>query len=60
MLKHVQYNVGNGKSIFFWHDRWWGPNPLIQSLKGDVIAYTGIDEKVKLSEMIVNGEWNVN
>ncbi|GJT78837.1 AT-hook motif nuclear-localized protein 1-like protein, partial [Tanacetum coccineum] len=23
MRKHVKYKIGDGKSIFFWHDKWW-------------------------------------
>ncbi|PWA80172.1 hypothetical protein CTI12_AA200070 [Artemisia annua] len=57
MYSHIHFNVGDGKSIFFWHDRWWGPRSLINE---DVSngRRNDIDDKVKMYEMIEDGEWN--
>ncbi|PWA82932.1 reverse transcriptase domain, Reverse transcriptase zinc-binding domain protein [Artemisia annua] len=57
MYSHIHFNVGDGKSIFFWHDRWWGPRSLINEVLSNG-SRNDIDDKVKMYEMIEDGEWN--
>ena len=35
--KHVTCQVGNGESIFLWHDKWWGPKSLSEFIPMEYI-----------------------
>ncbi|GJU28610.1 reverse transcriptase domain, reverse transcriptase zinc-binding domain protein [Tanacetum coccineum] len=57
MRKHIVCKVGDGSNIFFWHDRWWGPEPLSKYIPNDSILQGGLDLKSKVKDMICNGQW---
>ena len=57
MRKHVFRKIGDGSSIFFWHDKWWGNSTILEVCTLDVVSNTRYDGSVKLKEMILNGSW---
>lgn len=57
MRIHIRSKVGNGKSTFFWHDRWWGPEPLSSYIPMEAVTQAGLDLNVKLKDMIQGGQW---
>ncbi|GJX71997.1 RNA-directed DNA polymerase, eukaryota, reverse transcriptase zinc-binding domain protein [Tanacetum coccineum] len=55
MRSYIKTEVGNGESIFLWHDRWWKEGVLT-----DLISTESLNEaesNTKLSEMIDNRKW---
>ncbi|GJU96723.1 hypothetical protein Tco_1321479 [Tanacetum coccineum] len=56
MKPHVKYEVGDGKSIFLWHDRWWDGGILSETFPTESLPNP--DSRTKISEMIHNGVWN--
>nr|GEX03803.1 RNA-directed DNA polymerase, eukaryota, reverse transcriptase zinc-binding domain protein [Tanacetum cinerariifolium] len=54
---HILYEIGNGKSVSIWHDKWNNCGPLSQFItKRDI--YDARLTKVKyVAEMIDNGVW---
>ena len=57
MKKHIQYRVGNGKSTFMWHDKWWEGGVLSNMIPTDEIIQSNLCWNAKVSEMLHNGEW---
>ncbi|GKB10680.1 RNA-directed DNA polymerase, eukaryota, reverse transcriptase zinc-binding domain protein [Tanacetum coccineum] len=55
MRKHVTCKVGDGASIFLWHDKWWGPEPISKLVSMDDIIQNGLDPNAKLKDMITEG-----
>ncbi|GJS03467.1 RNA-directed DNA polymerase, eukaryota, reverse transcriptase zinc-binding domain protein [Tanacetum coccineum] len=53
--KHVKYKIGNEKSIFLWHDKWWDGGILNEVFPFETLP--NVESKVKISEMIQNGKW---
>jgi hypothetical protein len=49
--------VGNGASIFLWHDKWWGPNPLSNFIPREAVDQAGLSQSMKVNEMVFNGQW---
>ncbi|GJY24381.1 RNA-directed DNA polymerase, eukaryota, reverse transcriptase zinc-binding domain protein [Tanacetum coccineum] len=59
MRQHIICKVGDGSSIFLWHDKWWGPEPLSKLISMDVINNEGLDTNAKITDMIRDdNEWN--
>nr|GEY38104.1 RNA-directed DNA polymerase, eukaryota, reverse transcriptase zinc-binding domain protein [Tanacetum cinerariifolium] len=52
MKKHVKYEVGNGKTIFLWHDKWWDGGILKDVFPIENLP--NVDSSIKISEMIQN------
>nr|GEU28937.1 hypothetical protein [Tanacetum cinerariifolium] len=57
LRKHVVCRVGDGSKIFLWHDKWWGPEPLIKSIPMETIRQAELESNVKLKDMIKDGLW---
>ncbi|GJZ33992.1 RNA-directed DNA polymerase, eukaryota, reverse transcriptase zinc-binding domain protein [Tanacetum coccineum] len=57
MRKHVFCKLRDGSSIFLWHDRWWGPEPLIKTIPLAVINQAGLDPRSTIKDMTSNGQW---
>ena len=55
--KHVTCQVGNGESIFLWHDKWWGPESLSEVIPMEYIEQAGLSHNMKVKDMISNGQW---
>lgn len=56
--RYITCQVGNGTSIFFWHDKWWGPEPLSSKIPLEAVKHGDYPLNVKVKDMICNGEWN--
>ena len=50
--------IGNGASIFLWHDRWWGPDPLSKYISMNDVEQAGFDCNMKIKDMINEGQWS--
>ncbi|GJU17305.1 RNA-directed DNA polymerase, eukaryota, reverse transcriptase zinc-binding domain protein [Tanacetum coccineum] len=48
---------GDGSSIFLWHDKWWGPEPISKLLSMDVVIKEGLDSNAKIKDMIIVDKW---
>ncbi|GJW90665.1 hypothetical protein Tco_0168218 [Tanacetum coccineum] len=57
MRNHVSCKVGDGTKIFLWHDRVWGPVPLINNIPMEAICQVGLDPNSKIKDMISAGKW---
>ncbi|GJY20023.1 putative reverse transcriptase domain, reverse transcriptase zinc-binding domain protein [Tanacetum coccineum] len=57
MRAHIISKIGDGASIFLWHDRWWRPDPITKFIPMDVIRNDGFDSKMKLKDMIYRYMW---
>ncbi|GJX69407.1 RNA-directed DNA polymerase, eukaryota, reverse transcriptase zinc-binding domain protein [Tanacetum coccineum] len=57
MRNQVSCKVRDGTKIFLWHDRWWGPFPLINSILMEAICQVGLDPNSKIKDMISEGKW---
>ncbi|GJU42685.1 hypothetical protein Tco_1195642 [Tanacetum coccineum] len=55
--KQVVCRMGDGSKIFLWHDKWWGPEPLIKYIPMETIRQVGLESNVKVKDMIKNGQW---
>ena len=55
--EHFVCQVGNGASIFLWHDRWWGPDPLSKIIPLDSIEKAGLSLNMKVKDLVYNGQW---
>ncbi|GJY46428.1 RNA-directed DNA polymerase, eukaryota, reverse transcriptase zinc-binding domain protein [Tanacetum coccineum] len=57
MRNHIVSKIGDGASVFLWHDKWWGPDPITKFIPLEVIRNVGLDTKMKLKEMVNDGKW---
>ncbi|GKC96784.1 hypothetical protein Tco_1162226, partial [Tanacetum coccineum] len=57
MRNHIVSKIGDGASVFLWHDKWWGPDPITKFIPLEVIRNVGFDTKMKLKEMVNDGKW---
>ncbi|GKD99349.1 RNA-directed DNA polymerase, eukaryota, reverse transcriptase zinc-binding domain protein, partial [Tanacetum coccineum] len=57
MRAHIFIKAGDGSNIFFWLDKWWGPEPLTNVISWESIRKAGYESKMKLKDMISNGKW---
>ncbi|GJW01885.1 RNA-directed DNA polymerase, eukaryota, reverse transcriptase zinc-binding domain protein [Tanacetum coccineum] len=55
--KHIRFKVGDGKSIFMWHDKWWGDVVMSDIIPNEAIQRANVNDKIKLKDMVVNGKW---
>ena len=55
--EHFVCQVGNGASIFLWHDRWWGHDPLSKIIPLDSIEKAGLSLNMKVKDLVYNGQW---
>lgn len=53
----IQHSVGNGMSVFFWHDNWAGVGPFLVFFSSKEIARMGFSGKEKVADSIVDGQW---
>ena len=44
--------IGNGESIFLWHDRWWGSDSLSKYISMNDVVQDGFDCSMKIKYMI--------
>ena len=58
MRNHMVCKIGNGASIFLWHDRWWGPDPLSKYISMNDVEQAGFDCNMKIKDMINEGQWS--
>nr|GEV10586.1 hypothetical protein [Tanacetum cinerariifolium] len=56
MRKHVKYKIRDGKSIFLWHDKWWGDSSLCDLIPNEVLQRYNMNN-VKVRDMVRNGKW---
>ncbi|GKB03880.1 RNA-directed DNA polymerase, eukaryota, reverse transcriptase zinc-binding domain protein [Tanacetum coccineum] len=54
---HIVKLIGDGWSTFMWHDTWWGSKPLSYHVSTDIIKKIGMDEDMKVADMIVGSTW---
>lgn len=59
MRNHVMRKVGNGKTMFFWHDRWWEGGVISEMVTNDIVNSTHSDGKDKVSDIVENGKWKL-
>ena len=52
------YRIGNGENTFMWFDNWHKLGPLCYVLSPREISNAGYNIKDKVSEVIVNDNWN--
>ncbi|GJT58325.1 RNA-directed DNA polymerase, eukaryota, reverse transcriptase zinc-binding domain protein [Tanacetum coccineum] len=57
MRNHIVSKISNGTSIFLWHDKWWGLDPITKFIPMEVIRNVGFEAKIKLKDMICDGKW---
>ena len=57
MKQHMQKVIGDGKSTFFWHDRWWDGGIISELVSSEVFENNQLDGNEKVCEMIENGRW---
>lgn len=57
MRAYVISKVGDGANTFLWHDKWWGPEPLSKYIPMDAIAQVGLDNSLKVKDIIQQGQW---
>lgn len=56
--EHCKCQVGNGATIFLWHDKLWGPEPLSKVIPMETIEHAGFRQNMKIKDMVNNGQWN--
>ncbi|GKE48380.1 hypothetical protein Tco_1479638, partial [Tanacetum coccineum] len=47
--------IGDGSSVFLWHDKWWGPDLITKFIPLEVIRNDGFDSKMKVKDMVHKG-----
>ena len=57
MRNHVTCKVGNGKSVFFWHDKWWDEDIPSDIIPNEAILQVNMDGNEKVCDMIDNENW---
>ncbi|GJU60172.1 RNA-directed DNA polymerase, eukaryota, reverse transcriptase zinc-binding domain protein [Tanacetum coccineum] len=55
---HVWYDIGDGRSISMWYDRWCMDGPLCSLISRRDIYDARLDDNAKVSDMISNNQWN--
>nr|GEW88281.1 hypothetical protein [Tanacetum cinerariifolium] len=55
--QHIICKVRDGSSIFLWHDKWWGPEPISKLMSMDVVIKEDLDSNVKIKDMIAVDKW---
>jgi hypothetical protein len=53
----IRFQVGDGRKIFLWHDHWHPAGYLCDQFGFRVIYDSGFHTNVKLSSIILNGDW---
>lgn len=53
----IRHSVGDGQSIWFWHDSWTGSGPLINFFSYREISAMGFSGKERVADFYVNGQW---
>ncbi|GJW79881.1 RNA-directed DNA polymerase, eukaryota, reverse transcriptase zinc-binding domain protein [Tanacetum coccineum] len=56
MRKYVEYKIGDEKSIFLWHDKWWGDSSLCDLIPNEILQRYNMND-VKVRDMVRNGKW---
>ena len=54
---HIMYNVGDGKTISAWYDRWSNQQALAKSISRRVIHLAGFSDQSKLCDIINDNRW---
>ncbi|GKD91172.1 RNA-directed DNA polymerase, eukaryota, reverse transcriptase zinc-binding domain protein [Tanacetum coccineum] len=58
MRKHIICKVGDGSSIFLWHDKRWGPEPISTLIPMETVLKAGLESKVGLKDTIRGDKWS--
>jgi hypothetical protein len=53
----IQFQVGDGSSIFLWHDHWHLAGYLLERYGYRVIYDYGLSKNARLSSIIKNKDW---
>lgn len=56
-LPMLSFEVGDGRSIFLWHNQWHPRGPLLKFYGPTILYGSGTSTNAKLSTMIYNGYW---
>ncbi|GJV56857.1 RNA-directed DNA polymerase, eukaryota, reverse transcriptase zinc-binding domain protein [Tanacetum coccineum] len=57
MRNHIISKIGDGSSVFLWHDKWWGPDLITKFIPLEVIRNAGFDSKMKVKDMVHKGKF---
>lgn len=49
--------IGDGQSIFMWHDKWWDKGPMSDHIPLEAVKKENVDLNMKVNEMIDNETW---
>lgn len=49
--------IGDGKIVFFWHDKWWEGEISSQLVNNETVNSNFMEGKEKICDMIDNGKW---
>ena len=55
--KFIRFEVGDGKTIFLWHDLWRPTRALVQRFGSHVIYDAASNPKAKMDSMLKNKTW---
>ncbi|KAF5197727.1 hypothetical protein FRX31_012687, partial [Thalictrum thalictroides] len=58
--KVLRSSIGDGNSVSFWHDVWASSTPLANLVSVQQRSSSGIGEKEKVCNFIVNGNWDLS
>lgn len=57
---HICYEIGNGKDIYVWHDKWNGNQAFAKTISKREIFASGVLDQCKLCDAIDDNGWKWN